>query len=173
MRPIIIGILLFLAWLILSTWYYNNHIYPVFNPAEGTDITQEVETSVLPSPEAQETPAAPELPETITLWFDFDKTEILNPAEFQDFIPAGQAYLEATPGACILITGHTCDIGSQAYNMELGKRRAEAARNYLVTNGLSHDCLEVVSKGESEPAMANTSEENRQRNRRATVQIKQ
>jgi len=170
MRPIIIGILLFLAWLILSTWYYNNHIYPVFNPAEETDITEEVETSILPSPEAQE---APEVPEAITLWFDFDKTEILNPIEFQDFIPAGEAYLAATPDACIIITGHTCDIGSQSYNMELGKRRAESARAYLVSNGLPHDCLEVVSKGESEPAMANTSPENRQRNRRATIQVKQ
>jgi outer membrane protein OmpA-like peptidoglycan-associated protein len=171
MRPIIIGILLFLAWLILSTWYYTNHIYPVFNPAEDTDITEEVETSVGPAPETQEAPAALEAPEAITLYFEFDKTEILNPIEFQDFIPAGKAFLKANPDVCITITGHTCDIGTQAYNMGLGKRRAESARTYLKTNGLSPDCLEVVSKGESEPAVANTSEENRQRNRRVTIDM--
>lgn len=172
MRPIIIGILLFLAWLILSTWYYTNHIYPVFNAAEETDITEEVETSVQPAPETQEESTAPELPETITLYFEFDKTEILNPVEFQDFIPAGKAYLEAHPAACITVTGHTCDIGTQAYNMDLGKRRAESARNYLVNNGLAPDCLEVESKGESDPAIANTTEENRQRNRRVIIEMK-
>lgn len=171
MRPIIIGILLFLAWLILSTWYYTNHIYPVFNPAEETDITEEVETSIQPSPEAQA--ATLGVPEAITLYFDFDKSDILNPIEFQDFIPAGKAYLEEYPGACIIVTGHTCDIGSQAYNMDLGKRRAESARAYLVANGLTSDCMNVVSKGESEPAVANTSPENRQRNRRATIHIEQ
>lgn len=169
MRPIIIGILLFLAWLILSTWYYTNHIYPVFNPAEGTDITEEVEETIQPTPETEEEPAAPEMPEAITLYFELNKSEILNPIEFQDFIPAGKAYLEAFPGACINITGHTCDLGTQDYNMKLGMRRAEAARAYLATNGLSPECTKIESKGETAPAVANTSEENRQRNRRVTI----
>lgn len=169
MRPIIIGILLFLIWLILSTWYYTNHIYPVFNPAEGTDITEEVEETIQPSQETQEEATAPELPETITLYFDFDQSQILNPIEFQDFIPAGKAYLEASPDACINIIGHTCDKGSQDYNMKLGMRRAEAARAYLAANGLSPECMKAESRGESAPAVANTSEENRQRNRRVTI----
>ncbi|MEL6219881.1 MAG: OmpA family protein [Pseudomonadota bacterium] len=72
----------------------------------------------------------------------------------------------------VVIEGHTDDVGSDAYNVALGKARAEAVRAWLASVGLDAGAFEVVSKGESEPKIPNrTAEagdlpENRAQNRR-------
>jgi outer membrane protein OmpA-like peptidoglycan-associated protein len=170
MRPLIIGIILFLAWLILSTWYYATHIYPVLNPADETTITETVPGTIEQPAEA---PAPPDAPDGITLYFGFDKTEILNPGTLRDWLPRGREYLDAVADACVQIDGHTCNIGTEAYNMDLGRRRAESVQKFLLENGFSSECVRLSSKGEAQPAVANTSEENRKKNRRAELYIQQ
>jgi outer membrane protein OmpA-like peptidoglycan-associated protein len=170
MRPIITGIILFLAWMVLSTWYYATHIFPVLNPAEETTLTETVPGTMEQPPEA---PAVPEAPGGITLYFAFDKTEILNPAAVRDWLPKGREYLGAVTGACVQLDGHTCDIGTEAYNLDLGKRRAESVQKFLRNNGLSSECVRLSGKGESAPAVPNTSEENRKKNRRVELYIQQ
>jgi OOP family OmpA-OmpF porin len=71
----------------------------------------------------------------------------------------------------ILIEGHTCNIGSDEYNMKLGMRRAEATKAYLVANGISADILETNSLGESTPKFPNDSKESRARNRRIEFKV--
>jgi outer membrane protein OmpA-like peptidoglycan-associated protein len=168
MRPIITGIVLFLAWMVLSTWYYSTHIFPVLNPAEETTLTETVPQTPEQPPEAQ---SLPDTPEGITLYFEFDKTEILNSAAVRDWLPAGKEYFEANSDACLQLTGHACNIGTEAYNMDLGERRARSVERYFAGSGFSPDCLLVTSKGESEPAVPNTSEENRKKNRRVELKV--
>ena len=170
MRPLITGIILFLAWLILSTWYYATHIYPVLNPAEETTLTETGPGTMEQTPEA---PAVPEAPGSITLYFDFDKTEILNTGTLRDWLPKGLEYLDAVADACVQLDGHTCNIGTEAYNMGLGKRRAESVQKYLRSNDFSSECIKLSGKGETQPAVANTSEENRKKNRRVELYIQQ
>ncbi len=169
-RPIIIGIFMFLAWLILSSWYYAIHVFPVFNPAEETTLTETVPGTIEQPAEA---PAVPDVPEGITLYFGFDKTEILNPGTLRDWLPEGLEYIDAVTDACVQIDGHTCNIGTEAYNMDLGRRRAESVQQFLLDNGFSSECIQLSSKGETQPAVANTSEENRKKNRRAELYIQQ
>jgi uncharacterized MAPEG superfamily protein len=119
MRPLFTGIILFLAWLVLSTWYYSTKIFPVLNPAEETTITETVPGTMEQPPEAA---VVPEAPGGITLYFDFDKTAILNPGALRTWIPGGKEYLGAVAGACVQLDGHTCDIGTEAYNTDLGRR---------------------------------------------------
>lgn len=168
MRPLIIGILVFIAWLIFSLWYYPSYLYPAFNPAEDAVIQETVDETPEPPPE---TPVIPDKPRQETLYFGYNSTVILDASNLGPFITATNEYLEAVPDACIRITGHTCDIGTSAYNADLGKRRALAVKEYLENNGISNECLNIASDGEEAPAVENTSENNRKLNRRAVVQI--
>lgn len=71
----------------------------------------------------------------------------------------------------ITLTGHTCDIGSEAYNQKLSLRRADSVKQYLVDQGrIKSDDIATVGKGESEPAYPNT-RATRHKNRRVDVEF--
>ncbi|MGB5315695.1 MAG: OmpA family protein, partial [Robiginitalea sp.] len=74
-------------------------------------------------------------------------------------------------GDKIQLTGHTDSDGEDDYNMELGLKRANEYKDHLMSLGVPEAQIEVSSKGESEPAVPNDTPENKQRNRRVTVQI--
>ncbi|GMU94099.1 MAG: hypothetical protein AMXMBFR4_31570 [Candidatus Hydrogenedentota bacterium] len=101
--------------------------------------------------------------------FDFDKA-VLKPegkAEVDKVI----AEMKAHPGDTVLIEGHTCDIGTDEYNMGLGQRRADAVRKYMVENGIAEGRITTKSFGESQPAVPNDGPANRKLNRRAEFEI--
>lgn len=81
------------------------------------------------------------------------------------------ASLQRYPGTEVLIVGHTDADGSDDYNMGLSLRRASAARNYLVSQGISSSVIRVEGRGESEPVADNTTASGKQRNRRVEVAI--
>lgn len=168
MRPLVIGIILFLAWLIISSWYYSRHIFPVDETVQETISEAAVpEPAVLPPDE----PVLPEIPGDITLYFDFNKTAILNPDALGTFMQECRAYLDADSNACLILTGHTCDIGTATYNMDLGMRRASSVRAYLLGDSETVVCIELLSKGEEDPAEENSTETNRKLNRRVVAHI--
>lgn len=69
------------------------------------------------------------------------------------------------------IKGHTCDIGATSVNDRVGLRRAETAKAYLVEKGIASNRISTVSGGEKEPAVENTSSDNRKQNRRLTFEF--
>jgi outer membrane protein OmpA-like peptidoglycan-associated protein len=71
-----------------------------------------------------------------------------------------------------LIAGHTDSVGSENYNYELGKKRAEAVSRYLITQK-KLDPLRVVtvSYGESAPIVENNTSQNRAKNRRVEILV--
>ncbi|GAP72497.1 OmpA/MotB domain-containing protein [Candidatus Symbiothrix dinenymphae] len=78
--------------------------------------------------------------------------------------------LQSWPDIAIRIEGHTDDIGTDEDNMLLGQQRADAVRDYMVKNGVDKRRIRRVdSKGESQPAVPNDSEENRAQNRRVQI----
>lgn len=74
-------------------------------------------------------------------------------------------------GEKIGLTGHTDNIGPEASNLVLGRRRAETVRQYLITKGVPASNITVDSKGESEPIADNDSEDGRTKNRRTELSI--
>ena len=103
---------------------------------------------------------------------------ILYPFNSVDILPAGRENLrnlaqslQRYPGTEVLIVGHTDNVGSDAYNMTLSQRRADAARSYLVSMGVPGDRIRTSGRGESEPVASNESESGRQQNRRVEVAI--
>ena len=69
-----------------------------------------------------------------------------------------------------VIEGHTCNLGSLRYNVELGKKRAQAVADFLISHfHFPRDQFEIVSYGPKRPVVPNTSEENRRKNRRVVI----
>ena len=101
--------------------------------------------------------------------FDFDKSTLKpeGKAEIDKLV----AEMTKFPGDTVLVVGHTDSVGTDAYNMALGQRRADAVVAYMKAAGI--DAARVGSKtmGESSPAVANDSAANRALNRRAVFEI--
>ncbi len=72
----------------------------------------------------------------------------------------------------IIIEGHTCNIGTNAYNLALGEKRAQAVKDFMVSNGIEPSRIETISYGEERPAYDNSAEETRRFNRRAHIKKK-
>ena len=72
----------------------------------------------------------------------------------------------------ILITGHTDNYGDPRQNLEFyGMKRAEALRDYMVSQGVDAAQIKCESKGQTEPIVPNNSRANRALNRRAHITI--
>ncbi|MDC8013822.1 Ig-like domain-containing protein [Tahibacter soli] len=71
----------------------------------------------------------------------------------------------------IRIVGHTDSVGTDAYNQRLSERRAKAAADYLISQGVSAAEIDTAGDGERNPAYPNDTRANRQKNRRVDVEF--
>ncbi len=102
--------------------------------------------------------------------FDFDRYTLrAGAARVLDEVVAA---LEENPDLNIEIEGHTCNIGTNEYNLALGERRANSVREYLSGQGVGGNQLQTVSYGEERPAHDNAREETRRLNRRAALVVR-
>ena len=81
------------------------------------------------------------------------------------------ASLDKYPNTDLLIVGHTDSLGTNEYNQDLSQRRARAAAEFLVSQGVSRSRLNAVGRGETEPIAGNDNDMGRQLNRRVEVAI--
>lgn len=102
--------------------------------------------------------------------FDYDKSFIR--ADAKPVLEKVAAYLKGNPAARLLVEGHCDERGTPEYNMALGERRAESARSYLVSLGITASRLSTVSFGEEKPVDPGHSEEAWAKNRRAHFVVK-
>jgi peptidoglycan-associated lipoprotein len=84
------------------------------------------------------------------VYFAFDSDE-LSPAALAELDLAVQ-WIEKNETGLILVEGHTDKVGSPEYNKELGARRAQAAKQYLVAQGVPEGRIRILSYGEGLPA---------------------
>jgi outer membrane protein OmpA-like peptidoglycan-associated protein len=103
------------------------------------------------------------------LLYDFD-SDIVR-AEAAQNLSTLAASLGKYPNTDLLIVGHTDSVGTDQYNQGLSERRARAASNYLIGQGVNAGRLQAVGRGETEPIAENNTEPGRQLNRRVEVAI--
>jgi peptidoglycan-associated lipoprotein len=115
-----------------------------------------------------ETAAAREILEE-RIHFDFDRSNIRADAEQR--LMRKVAVMRANPEVRLRIEGHADERGSIEYNVALGQRRAEAARDFLVNFGIAANRLETVSWGEDRPLVRASNEEAWAMNRRNEFRI--
>ena len=80
-------------------------------------------------------------------------------------------FLKQNPRMKVEIQGHTDDIGSEADNLLLSQRRADAVRDYLIQKGIDEGQIVAKGYGESMPVAGNITDEDRAQNRRTEVKI--
>jgi OOP family OmpA-OmpF porin len=107
---------------------------------------------------------APAAPQVYLVLFDFDKSNI-NPAG-QAVINRVVADFSANKAKAISITGYTDRAGTDAYNLALSERRADAARAALIAAGVPADAITTAWKGEGENAVPTADGVKEQANRR-------
>jgi len=71
----------------------------------------------------------------------------------------------------IIAVGNTDSIGTDAYNMALGQRRAQSVKAYLVSKGVDGSRIYTESKGKSNPVASNATAEGRAKNRRTDIEV--
>lgn len=103
------------------------------------------------------------------LLYDFD-SDIVKPDARKNLRTLAKS-LEKYPGSDLLIVGHTDQVGAASYNQTLSERRASAAADFLVLQGVDRDRVATRGKGETEPIAGNDTERGREMNRRVEVAI--
>ena len=99
------------------------------------------------------------------VYFDFDSSSLLPVA--QQVIADKVDYMMANPGVTVTIEGHCDERGTDAYNMALGQRRADAVRDFMINLGIFGSRLNTISYGEERPVDYGQNEEAWAKNRRA------
>lgn len=90
---------------------------------------------------------------------------------YKDDLRAAAAVFAKYPDTSILVEGHTDDTGTDAYNMDLSRKRAESVADFLESQGVSAARLQMEAFGENQPKYPNDSEDNRSKNRRVEFAI--
>ena len=100
-------------------------------------------------------------------FFDFDKSSLRSETtvELDRLVGVIKSANLASP---VTVTGHTCSIGTDAYNIGLSNRRANSVADYFKAAGLDSELI-IEGKGEADPTYPNDTPENRKKNRRVDV----
>ena len=101
--------------------------------------------------------------------YDFNKS---------DLKPEGKATLDKIAAdlskiklEVIIAVGNTDSVGTDAYNMALGQRRAQSVKAYLTSKGVDGSRIYTESKGKSNPVASNATAEGRAKNRRTDIEV--
>ena len=99
--------------------------------------------------------------------FDLNKATIK--ADFYPDLDNIVNILNREPEMGIEFEGHTCNIGSDAYNMKLSEKRAAAVKNYVISKGIDSSRVSAKGYGETKPVESNDTEAGRKANRRVQI----
>lgn len=103
--------------------------------------------------------------------FDFDKSTLKRDVEFN--LVRVATILNQFPEMFIAVEGHTDNVGTEEYNLDLSKRRAQSVYEFLVSQGVAAERMTVEGFGMSRPVEDNSTDEGRQRNRRVDLVIRE
>lgn len=98
------------------------------------------------------------------VFFAFDSSELDN--EARDTVQKLAAWMQANPAVTVTVEGYCDERGTREYNLALGERRANAARDYLVALGVNPSRLSTISYGKERPAVMGSNEYAWAQNRR-------
>jgi outer membrane protein OmpA-like peptidoglycan-associated protein len=168
MRILITGFVLFVIWCFFSAWIYNDKLVPA--------MKKSVPIKTAPTPLTNEADSLMKLkasmPGNLVIYFEFNKTKFKPDLQTDNSIVPFKMWLDKYPGSMLTVTGHTDLVGTTNYNFELGLKRAQIVEKYLENQGINASRMVTESKGKTEPAADNLTEEGRAKNRRTEITIK-
>ena len=104
-----------------------------------------------------------------TVNFGLDQYDI--DATAREILDSQVVWLQRYPNVRVTIEGHADERGTREYNLALGDRRANAAKNYLVARGVSPSRITTISYGKERPLALGSDEESWAQNRRAVTVV--
>ena len=122
-----------------------------------------VDTTTPPPPPPPPPPPAPPLQLT-AIYFDYDKYNIRSDA--QEIMSQNAKSLTDHPTSTIRIEGNCDERGTEQYNLALGEKRANSAKDYLVNYGINASRITTISYGKERPVAAGHNEGAWAKNRR-------
>jgi len=105
------------------------------------------------------------------IFFDLDSYSV--DAQDRTTLDAQAVWLARYPNVRVTIEGHADERGTREYNLALGDRRANAARDYLQSRGIAADRMTTISWGKERPQNPASNEEAWAQNRRAVTVVPQ
>mgnify|MGYP001807126262 CR=1 FL=1 len=102
--------------------------------------------------------------------FDFDRSNIR--ADQRPVLERQAGWLQSYPQVQVMVEGHTDERGTREYNLALGQRRANAARDVLVASGAAGARIQTISFGKDRPAALGSTPDAWQQNRRAVTVVR-
>jgi peptidoglycan-associated lipoprotein len=103
------------------------------------------------------------------IFFGFDQFNV--DAEDQAALRSQATWMQRYPAVRVTLEGHADERGTRDYNIALGERRANAAKNALAAMGVDPARVDVISYGKERPDAVGSNEESWARNRRAVTVI--
>ncbi len=115
------------------------------------------------------TPLANEAETRLLVFFDTDKADLKD--ESMPELDRASEFLQANKDIKVRIEGHTDDVGEDNYNMQLSQRRADAVKQYLVTQGVEQKRIMTAGYGKTRPKVKGSTDEARAKNRRVEMKV--
>ncbi len=103
------------------------------------------------------------------VFFGFDQSNLTSDARGK--LEKQAAWLKRHGGVNVVLEGHADERGTREYNLALGERRANAAKDFLVALGISTNRIKVISFGKERPAALGHSESSWRQNRRSVTVV--
>lgn len=138
-------------------------------PVETGTTPTETPTDTMAGPGTQEHFTTAVGATNTTVYFDTDKYDI--DSEDAAKLQTQARYFAQYPNVNFTVEGHADERGTREYNLALGERRANAAKNYLVSLGIPADRIRVVSYGKERPIALGSDEASWAQNRRAATVV--
>jgi outer membrane protein OmpA-like peptidoglycan-associated protein len=125
-----------------------------------------------PKPPPPPPPPAPKVERTIILddvLFDFDRSNIK--PEAAQILDRLVTFMNENRDKKAALSGHTDNVGTEAYNLKLSERRVNSVRDYVVKKGVESGRISGQGFGESKPIADNKTAEGRAKNRRVEIKV--
>jgi len=144
--------------------------YTITATGPGGTASASATISVTQAQQAAPPPTPPSVSELFDqnvkdAYFDFNKADIRD--DGREALTKDAEFLRSYPQVRVSIEGHCDERGSTEYNLGLGERRAQAAKNYLISLGIGAERMDTVSWGKERPFCMDHTEDCWQQNRRA------
>jgi peptidoglycan-associated lipoprotein len=104
------------------------------------------------------------------VFFAFDSSKLSSDAT--GTLDRQSGWLGKYPQVSVQVAGNTDDRGTEEYNLALGQRRANSARDYLVAKGVASSRISTISYGKDRPTAVGDNEEAWAQNRNAITSVK-
>jgi peptidoglycan-associated lipoprotein len=145
------------------------------SPSAGEGRSSSTKESTVPSASSLDQLKAGKPPVTSAssplkdVFFEFDSYDLT--ADARDILKGNAEWLKGNSSARIEVEGHCDERGTSEYNLALGARRAQSAKDYLISLGISAERVSTISYGEEIPVCTESSESCWRQNRRARFVI--